>query len=56
MGGFLAEKGVTAVIGRDYCGDIIGILKNKGITPYNFEGSAAEAVAKRSCRAKWRKH
>jgi predicted Fe-Mo cluster-binding NifX family protein len=46
MVGFLADKGVTAVIGKDYCGDIIGILKNKGITAYNFEGSAAEAVIK----------
>jgi len=46
MVGFLVEKGVTAVIGRDYCGDIIGILKNKGVSPYNFEGSAAEAVTK----------
>jgi predicted Fe-Mo cluster-binding NifX family protein len=46
MVGFLADKGVTAVIGRDYCGDIIGILKNRGITAYNFEGSAAEAVTK----------
>ena len=46
MVGFLVEKGVTAVIGKDYCGDIIGILKNKGISPYNFEGSAAEAVTK----------
>ena len=46
MLGFLVEKGVTAIIGRDYCGDIIGILKNKGITAYNFEGSAAEAAAK----------
>jgi len=42
--GFLMEKGVTAIIGRDYCGDIIGILKNKGISPYNVEGSAAEAA------------
>ena len=46
MLGFMVEKGVTAIIGRDYCGDIIGIYKDKGITPYNFEGSAAEAVAK----------
>jgi predicted Fe-Mo cluster-binding NifX family protein len=46
MLGFLVEKGVTAIIGRDYCGDIIGMLKNKGITAYNFEGSAAEAAAK----------
>jgi predicted Fe-Mo cluster-binding NifX family protein len=45
LGGFLTEKGVTAVIGKDYCGDIVGILKNQGITPYNFEGSAAEAAA-----------
>ena len=43
---FLAQKGVTAVIGTDYCGDIIGILKNKGVTAYNFEGSAAEAAVK----------
>ena len=42
----MVEKGVTAIIGRDYCGDIIGILKNKGISPYNFEGSAAEAATK----------
>jgi len=42
--GFLAEKGVTALIGRDYCGDIIDILKNKGITAYNVEGSAAGAA------------
>ena len=42
--GFLAEKGVTALIGRDYCGDIIDILKNKGISPYNVEGSAAAAA------------
>jgi predicted Fe-Mo cluster-binding NifX family protein len=46
MLGFMLEKGVTAIIGRDYCGDIIGIYKDKGITPYNFEGSAAEAVTK----------
>jgi predicted Fe-Mo cluster-binding NifX family protein len=46
MADFLAEKGVTAIIGTDYCGDIIGILKNKGVTAYNFEGSAAEAVTK----------
>jgi predicted Fe-Mo cluster-binding NifX family protein len=46
MLGFMVEKGVTAIIGRDYCGDIIGIYKDKGITPYNFQGSAAEAVAK----------
>jgi len=45
MIGFLVEKGITAIIGRDYCGDIIDILKNKGISPYNFEGSAAEAAA-----------
>jgi predicted Fe-Mo cluster-binding NifX family protein len=45
MIGFLVEKGVTAIIGRDYCGDIIDILKNKGISPYNVEGSAAEAAA-----------
>jgi len=44
--GFLVEKGVTALIGRDYCGDIIGMLKKKGITAYNFDGSAAEAAAK----------
>jgi predicted Fe-Mo cluster-binding NifX family protein len=43
---FLVDKSVTAIIGRDYCGDIIGMLKNKGITAYNFEGSAAEAAAK----------
>ncbi len=46
MLGFLVEKGVTAIIGRDYCGDIIGILKDKGITAYNVEGSAIEAAAK----------
>jgi predicted Fe-Mo cluster-binding NifX family protein len=45
MIGFLLEKGVTAIIGRDYCGDIIDMLKNKGISPYNVEGSAAEAAA-----------
>ena len=38
---FLPEKGVTAIIGTDYCGDIIGIFKNKGVTAYNFEGSAS---------------
>ncbi len=46
MADFLAKKGATAVIGTDYCGDIIGILKNKGVTAYNFEGSVAEAVTK----------
>lgn len=45
MVGFLADKGATAVIGSDFCGDIIGIMKNKGISVYNFEGSAAEAAA-----------
>ena len=44
MIGFLVEKGVTALIGKDYCGDIIDILKNKGISPYNVEGSAAKAA------------
>ncbi len=43
---FLPEKGVTAVIGTDYCGDIIGVLKKKGVTAYNVEGSAAEAAVK----------
>ncbi len=43
---FLAQKGTTAVIGTDYCGDIIGILKSKGVTAYNFEGRAAEAAVK----------
>ena len=43
---FLPEKGVTAIIGTDYCGDIIGIFKNKGVTAYNFEGSAAQAVTR----------
>jgi predicted Fe-Mo cluster-binding NifX family protein len=46
MLGFLVEKNVTAVIGKDFCGDIISIYKNKGIITYNFEGSAAEAVTK----------
>lgn len=46
MANFLPEKGVTAIIGTNYCGDIIGIFKNKGVTAYNFEGSAAEAAAK----------
>ena len=44
--GFLTERGVTAVIGTDYCGDIIGLLQDKGITAYNFEGSAADAALK----------
>lgn len=43
---FLPLQGVTAIVGTDYCGDIIGILKNKGVTAYNFEGSAAEAATK----------
>ena len=43
---FLPEKGVTAIIGTDYCGDIIGIFKHKGVTAYNFEGSAAQAVTR----------
>ena len=46
MLGLMVEKGITAIIGKDFCGDIIGIYKNKGITAYNFEGSAAEAVTK----------
>jgi predicted Fe-Mo cluster-binding NifX family protein len=46
MLGLMVEKGVTAIIGREYCGDIIGIYKAKGITAYNFEGNAGEAVAK----------
>ena len=44
MANFLGEKGFTAVIGTDYCGDIIGIFKNSGVTAYNFEGSAADAA------------
>jgi predicted Fe-Mo cluster-binding NifX family protein len=46
LANFLPEKGVTAIIGTDYCGDIIGIFKHKGVTAYNFEGSAAQAVTK----------
>ena len=38
MLGLIVEKGVTAIIGRDYCGDIIGIYKHKGITTYNVRG------------------
>jgi len=43
---FLPTKGVTAVIGTDYCGEIVDVLKNKGVIPYNFHGSAKEAVEK----------
>ena len=43
---FLPGKGVTAIIGTDYCGEIVDVLKNKGLTPYNFQGSAKEAVEK----------
>jgi predicted Fe-Mo cluster-binding NifX family protein len=46
MADFLPGKGVTAVIGTDYCGEIVDVLKNKGVTPYNFQGSAKEAVEK----------
>ena len=46
MADFLPTKGVTAVIGTDYCGEIVDVLKNKGVTPYNFQGSAKEAVEK----------
>jgi len=46
MADFLPGKGVTAVIGTDYCGEIVDVLKNKGLTPYNFQGSAKEAVEK----------
>jgi predicted Fe-Mo cluster-binding NifX family protein len=46
MADYLPGKGITAVVGRDYCGDIIGVLKKKGITAYNFEGTAAEAAVK----------
>jgi predicted Fe-Mo cluster-binding NifX family protein len=45
IGPFLAKKGVSAVIGTDFCGDIIGILKHQGVTAYNFEGTALDAVA-----------
>jgi len=45
LANFLPQQGITAVIGTDYCGDIIGIFKNKGVTAYNFEGSAAQAAA-----------
>jgi len=44
MAGLFLQKGVTSVIGTDYCGDIIGILKNGGVTAYNFEGTAAQAA------------
>jgi predicted Fe-Mo cluster-binding NifX family protein len=43
---FLPEKGITAIIGTDFCGEIVDALKNKGLTPYNFQGSAKEAVEK----------
>jgi predicted Fe-Mo cluster-binding NifX family protein len=46
MLGLMLEKGVTSIIGKDYCGDIIDIYKKKGITPYNVEGRAAEAVTR----------
>ena len=43
---FLPGKGVSAIIGTDYCGEIVDVLKNKNLTPYNFQGSAKEAVEK----------
>lgn len=46
MADFLPGKGVTAVIGTDYCGEIVDVIKNKGVTPYNFQGGAKEAVEK----------
>ncbi len=46
MADFLPTKGVTAVIGTDYCGEIVDVLKNKGVIPYNFHGNAKEAVEK----------
>ena len=44
MADFLAGKGVTVVIGEDFCGEIVQVIKNKGITPVNFKGSAEEAA------------
>jgi len=41
---FLPEKGITAIIGTDFCGEIVDVLKNRGLTPYNFQGSAKEAA------------
>jgi predicted Fe-Mo cluster-binding NifX family protein len=46
MSDFLASKGVTVVVGEDFCGEIVDVIKNKGIKPVNFKGSVEEAVQK----------
>jgi predicted Fe-Mo cluster-binding NifX family protein len=46
MTDFLAANGVTVVIGENYCGTIVDVLNNKGVTPFNFKGSAEDAVKK----------
>ena len=41
---FLAQKGVTIVIAGNFGSKMINILKNKGITHFEFKGRVDEAV------------
>jgi predicted Fe-Mo cluster-binding NifX family protein len=46
MADFLAGRGVSIAVGEDFCGEIVDVIKSKGITPVNFKGSVEEAVQK----------
>ena len=43
---FLKNKGVTVLVAEDYGGQIVEVLKGKGIKAVAFKGSAEEAVKK----------
>jgi predicted Fe-Mo cluster-binding NifX family protein len=42
----LGNKGVTAVVAEEFGGQIVEVMKGKGIKAVSFKGSAEEAVKK----------
>jgi predicted Fe-Mo cluster-binding NifX family protein len=42
----LGNKGVTVVVAEEYGGQIVEVMKGKGIKAVAFKGSAEEAVKK----------
>jgi predicted Fe-Mo cluster-binding NifX family protein len=43
---FLASKGVKVLVAESFGSKIVEVMKNKGIRPVEFKGSATDAVKK----------
>jgi len=43
---FLASKGIKVLVAQNFGSRIVGVMKDKGIRPVEFKGSAKDAVKK----------